>query len=86
MAGADYGAGYTSCGSFLAARGVGRFDYAEWAEGFVSAVNVLRAVPEQQITTDGAGIEAWLYAYCQAHPAESFFHAVATFVGSQPAR
>jgi len=46
--------------------------YSWWVAGFVTGTNLEKG---RAISTDNAGHNAWLKAYCEAHPLELFIDA-----------
>jgi hypothetical protein len=68
--------------------------YANWIEGYISGVNTIIDVdpfrsgagqyqPSKQIGVDYLGTELWIRKWCNTHPAESLYYAVASFIRSR---
>jgi hypothetical protein len=59
--------------------------YAEWIQGFITAINVA-SDDSHQISADYPGVDLWLRNWCQAHPADLLGWAVSDFARAMHAR
>jgi hypothetical protein len=91
-----YGVGTSSCGLWLEARAgaarnkmdVRETQFMEWFDGFISAYN-LYALPtprENVLSTDRAGVRAFLDKYCRENPTDNFSQGVMKLIDNQLGR
>jgi hypothetical protein len=52
--------------------------YQSWIEGYISGVNAYE--PTREVRVDYPGIELWIKAWCEAHPADPLVSAVGHFI------
>ncbi len=54
--------------------------YAEWIQGYISALNGLNSGGSRQIALDWDETDRWIREWCGAHPASKLEEATGTFV------
>jgi hypothetical protein len=74
-----YGIGIGSCGTYTSEYAQFGGLYSEWVKGVITEYN-LDHNDNILKNTDQKGEEVWVYNYCVAHPADTFFLAVIRFI------
>lgn len=81
-----WGAGNSSCGTWLQARAGGTSHlYEQWVEGFISGNIEQYALTKNEnvgFSTDSNGIFYWIDNYCRSNPADTLALAVQSFINN----